>query len=117
MRSASRGKSENTRSMLRCRSARVALTYEPIRRFSTTVISGKMRRPSGTWTTPASTTWCDCIFSRSWPSNVIVPVVPDTMREMLRSVVDLPAPFEPTTVTISPFFTSRSMSQRTRRSP
>ena len=116
-RSARRGKSVKARSMFRCRSGRVALMKEPIRRFSRTVISGKIRRPSGTWTTPSSTTWCDSSLPRSFPSKVMVPDFGRTSRDTFFRVVDLPAPLAPSTVTISPWFTSRERPQSTWRSP
>ena len=87
-----------------------------MRRFSITVISGKIRRPSGTCTRPASTTWWGAILLMFWPSKVMVPEVGFTRREMFFRVVDLPAPLAPTTVTISPWLTSRSTSQSTLRS-
>ena len=43
------------------------------------------------------------------PSNVIAPRRGDTRPEMARIVVDLPAPFEPISVTISPSCTSSEM--------
>ena len=63
---------------------------------------GKMRRPSGDWQMPALTTsWpsLPLIFS---PLKLIEPERGLSSAEMARSVVDLPAPLEPMSVTISP---------------
>ena len=45
----------------------------------------------------------------SWPSKVMVPARARGVPQMVIISVDLPAPFEPMRVAISPFFTSRSM--------
>ena len=70
---------------------------------------GKMRRPSGDWAMPISaTSWP----ARPWisaPWKTIVPVRGGTMPEIERSVVDLPAPLAPMSVTISPSLTSIEM--------
>ena len=63
---------------------------------------GKMRRPSGEWAMPiAATSWPGRpVMSRPWKK--IRPVRGGTMPEIERSVVVLPAPLEPMSVTISP---------------
>ena len=81
-----------------------------------TVMRAKTRRPSGLWQTPSSTTWCGCMPSMRWPRNVIVPARGLSSPEMVRRVVDLPAPFEPMRVTISPSSIVRDAAQRVDRS-
>ena len=67
---------------------------------------GKMRRPSGDCAMPsAATSWPGSpVISTPW--NSMCPVLGGTMPEIERSVVDLPAPLEPMSVTISPWLTS-----------
>ena len=67
---------------------------------------GKMRRPSGECAIPISATSWPARVWISWPPKRIVPIFGGTMPEMERSVVDLPAPLEPMSVTISPSRTS-----------
>ena len=67
---------------------------------------GKMRRPSGEWAIPMSATSWPARVWISCPAKRIVPSFGGTMPEMERSVVDLPAPLEPMSVTISPSRTS-----------
>ena len=94
-------------------SSRIAARSErwkaPISRFSTTVMRGNSLRPSGDWAIPSFTTsWAGkCVMS--WPANVIVPRRGWFSPLIERSVVDLPAPFEPIRVTISPSCTSSEM--------
>ena len=64
---------------------------------------GKMRRPSGDWLMPRPT----IVVARRTPSiarpwKVTVPFLGRSSPEIVRSVVDLPAPLEPMSVTISP---------------
>ena len=81
----------------------------PISRFSSTVMRGKMRRPSGDWAIPISATWWPGMSWISRPSKTILPVRGGTIPEIERSVVDLPAPLAPISVTISPSWTSSEM--------
>ena len=67
---------------------------------------GKSRRPSGDWLMPILTTPCGASFVMSLPWNVIVPCRGWLSPLIERSVVDLPAPFAPISVTISPSRTS-----------
>ena len=86
-------------------------------RFSATVSSGKMRRPSGTWQIPRRTIRSG---ARPWmgrPSNRISPRRGGTMPLMAMSVVDLPAPLAPIRVTISPSSTRRLTSRRAWTAP
>ena len=74
--------------------------YAPSRRFSVTVSSTKVPRPSGTCAMPARAAASGPPLSasrraRSSRSGVTVP-------EIARSVVVLPAPFAPSTATTSP---------------
>ena len=83
----------------------------PRSRFSCTVRSGKIRRPSGTWLMPSATilfglsVWMGCPRKSTSPLRGGVP------PQMVISVVLLPAPLAPMSVTISPslmrMFTSR----------
>ncbi len=45
----------------------------------------------------------------SWPAKVTVPALAGVSPEMQRSVVDLPAPFDPMSVTTSPSSTVSEM--------
>jgi hypothetical protein len=79
----------------------------PIRRFSSTVSSGKTSRPSGTWASPRRITLSG---SRPWigvPSKITVPfwgsITPDTVRR----IVVLPAPLAPRMVTMEPRGTAK----------
>ena len=66
---------------------------------------GKQRRPSGDCEMPSATISCAGIVEMSWPRKRIAPVRGGVSPEMERSVVDLPAPLEPISVTISPSWT------------
>ena len=70
---------------------------------------GKMRRPSGDCAMPISATWWPAIVWISRPLNRIRPVRGGTIPEIERSVVVLPAPLAPISVTISPSRTSSEM--------
>ena len=74
----------------------------PISRFSVTDMRGNRRRPSGLWAIPFLTIVCGEAFVMSSPWNVIVPWRGWLRPLIERSVVDLPAPFAPISVTISP---------------
>ena len=65
-----------------------------------------MRRPSGDWEIPRWTISCGGVSPISSPSKRIDPSRGGVSPEMERRVVDLPAPFEPIRVTISPSLTS-----------
>ena len=67
---------------------------------------GKRRRPSGDCAIPASTISCADAWVMSSPRKLIVPVRGWLSPLIERSVVDLPAPFAPISVTISPSRTS-----------
>ena len=73
---------------------------------------GKMRRPSGTWIRPCATIAEGRARSIGAPPKRIAPRHGRSAPEMVRLSVDLPAPFEPSTATISPSFTARSMPRR-----
>ena len=78
-------------------------------RFSSTVISWKMRRPSGTCTSPLRTILSAGMCMMSSPMNLMEPVRERSKPERVFKVVDLPAPFAPISATISPSFTSKEM--------
>ena len=63
---------------------------------------GNRRRPSGTWVIPCATMASDVQPVMSTPCRATRPAVGRTIPQMALSSVDLPAPFEPTSVTISP---------------
>ena len=106
LRSARRGKSVNTWSMSSLIPGRSLRWKAPISRFSTTLIRGKSLRPSGAWAIPFLTILCgaSCVMSSPW--KVIFPLRGWLSPLIERSVVDLPAPFAPISVTISPSSTS-----------
>ena len=66
----------------------------------------KQCRPSGESAIPWATISCAGTRVMSSPSNVIVPALAGVRPEIERSVVDLPAPLEPISVTTSPSSTS-----------
>jgi hypothetical protein len=70
---------------------------------------GKHRRPSGDCSTPSWTISCGGIRSIEPPWKRMTPMRAGVRPEIERSVVDLPAPLEPMSVTISPSLTSRLM--------
>jgi hypothetical protein len=63
---------------------------------------GKQCLPSGDCEIPSRTTSCGAVSLISSPANRMEPCAGGVSPEMERSVVDLPAPFEPISVTISP---------------
>ena len=81
----------------------------PISRFSRTLIRENSRRPSGDWLIPSFTMSCGRRPTMSSPLNRILPRLGLLMPWIERSVVDLPAPFAPISVTISPSFTVSEM--------
>ena len=78
----------------------------PISRFSRTVRLPKTRRPSGQSAMPRDTILCAGTPTRLSPSNSIEPVRGRKIPATVFSVVDLPAPLAPMSVTISPALTS-----------
>ena len=81
----------------------------PISRFSVTLMRGKSLRPSGDCEMPRLTIWCGGIDVTSVPWKKILPLRGWLSPLIERSVVDLPAPFAPMSVTISPSCTSSEM--------
>ncbi len=67
----------------------------------------KQRRPSGTWAMPRPAIFCGGTVPIARPSKRIEPALGGVRPEIARSVVDLPAPFVPIRVTISPSSTVR----------
>ena len=70
---------------------------------------GKRRRPSGDCAIPSLTIPCGAAFVMSRPRNVIFPRRGWLSPLIERSVVDLPAPLAPMSVTTSPSFTVREI--------
>ena len=70
---------------------------------------GKHLRPSGDWQMPSRTISCGGSSEISSPASLIEPVRGGVRPEIERSVVDLPAPLEPISVTHSPSLTSSVM--------
>src|SRR5829696_1008324 len=77
----------------------------PSIRFSSTVNRGKIRRPSGECAKPRVSTSCAGVLSIRSPSNQISPDSGLIRPEMVRSVVVLPAPLVPRSVTTWPWST------------
>ena len=78
---------------------------------------GKIRRPSGTWPMPSATTsWLGTRWI-GFPSKKTVPDTGRTSPEIVRRVVDLPAPLAPSRATISPWSTARLTSRSARMGP
>ena len=71
-----------------------------------------MRRPSGACEMPRWTISWGGVSPTSSPSKLIDPSRGGVRPEIERKVVDLPAPFEPMRVTISPSLTSIEMPLR-----
>ena len=77
-----------------------------MRRLSSTLSSGNVPRPWGTWAIPARTMASADESTIDWPANVTFPerwIVP----EIARIVVVFPAPLAPSTTTISPSSTGK----------
>jgi len=68
---------------------------EPMSRFSSTVISTKSRRASGTWTMPASTSRNGSTVWIGLPSKWISPFRGQTRPDTVFRIVDFPAPLAP----------------------
>ena len=69
----------------------------------------KHLRPSGDWQIPRRTISCGGRCSIGWPARRMLPVRGGVSPEIERSVVDLPAPLEPMSVTHSPSSTVSEM--------
>ena len=106
-RSFSRGNRSNTQFKSSVRSS--LRRYAPIFRFSSTVMSGKIRRPSGTSVMPLDTIRLESMPVMSSSRKEIFPAEGFTSPAMARRVELLPAPLAPIRVTISPSGTSRLM--------
>ncbi|MCY1533853.1 hypothetical protein D9M68_692020 [compost metagenome] len=78
----------------------------PISRFSSTLMSGNTRRPSGAWAMPLLATKCADLRLMSWPRNRICPAAARGWPKIDISRVDLPAPLAPISATVSPSLTS-----------
>ena len=70
--------------------------------FSLTERPGNIRRPSGTWEMPSRTMASGPRPAIDLPSNRISPAAGFARPEIARSVVDLPAPLAPSSVTTCP---------------
>ena len=81
---------------------RAAGRYAPSARLSATVICANTRRPSGTIATPEVQTRCAGSRATSVPPTRISPAVRGCSPAIALTSVDLPAPFGPTTATVSP---------------
>ena len=75
-------------------------------RFSSTVSLANTPRPSGTIEMPFDTSKSARVREISSPSKDTVPARGSIKPDMVRSVVVLPAPFEPISAMISPVSTS-----------
>ena len=71
-------------------------------RFSSTVMWGKTRRPSGQWAMPRSRTCGGEQSAMSSPSNMMLPRAGRSSPEIARRVVLLPAPLAPIRATSWP---------------
>ena len=90
--------------------------YAPAWRLSSTVSSGNVPRPCGTWAMPIRTMSAGSLPTSSWPlkrNEPRVSIIPDSARR----VVVLPAPFAPRMTTTSPSFTSKSRPRSTSTGP
>src|SRR5712692_5672981 len=106
-RSARWGNNPNTHSRVSVFLARASAERAPRSRFSRTVMDGNSWRPSGTCAMPSATISAGERPLSRRPSSSMVPLRTGRSPEMARSVVVLPAPFEPTRATASPRRTSR----------
>ena len=89
----------------------------PASRFSRTVMFSSSIRPSGTWISPDCVMSCGSVPLSSWPSKRIVPRVGLSSPEIVRRVVDFPAPLAPIRVTIWPASTLRETPRSACTSP
>ena len=88
----------------------------PAIKFSSTLRSGNVPRPWGTWATPRRTMSAVRCPASSSPASRTEPSV-DTMAHSARSVVVLPAPLAPKITAICPSATEKSMPCSTWMSP
>ena len=82
---------------------------------TSTVMSGKMRLPSGTSDIPIVTILNGSIWLIFLPANITSPRVGWSTPAMVLSKVDFPDPLAPMMATASPFLTSIETSHRTCR--
>ena len=78
-------------------------------RFSRTLRLAKIPRSSGQMAMPALAIWSEALAMSSLPSNRADPARRSTIPMIDFSVVVLPAPFRPSSVTTSPSRTSKVM--------
>ena len=109
LRSNRRGNSSKIHSRVRSLRSLSRMQKAPRRRFSSTLMVPKTRRPSGDWAMPRFTTSWLGYLSRGLPSKMISPSQGRTRPLMDSRVVLLPAPLAPRMVTISPSSTCRSI--------
>ena len=102
-RSLRRGNRSYTSSMVFALS--VGSVKAPISRFSSTVIWGKICRPSGTCASFRVMILLGSVLRKSCPSKVTEPLAAFSSPVIVRSVVVFPAPLAPISETISPSFT------------
>jgi len=89
----------------------------PTRKFSSTLMSGKIMRPSGTSTMPCSTRWLLRNAPISAPSKRMTPARATIRPAIVLSNVVLPAPLLPRSAVIEPGATSRETPCSTSTSP
>ena len=87
---------------------RIGDGWPPSADFRARVMRGKIRRPSGAWAMPRRAITCAGRPVISSPSKMTRPDRARGWPKMVIISVDLPAPFEPMRVTISPRLTSTS---------
>ena len=110
-RSTSLGNSENMRSRLACSSPFARSGNAPRRRFSSTVRSPKIPRPSGTSAMPSSTICSAGKPFKLCPLSVTAPCTcPSQIPDTAFNSVDFPAPLAPRMTTISPGETCSAVS-------
>ncbi len=88
-----------------------------MRRFSRTSRSLNIRRPSGTCAMPRRTIPFGDRPTIGLPAYSMRPDAGLTMPEIAFSVVDLPAPFGPSSATIAPSSTASETSRSARTAP
>src|SRR4029077_6104637 len=88
-----------------------------MRRFSRTVRSGKMTRPSGTWVRPSRAIASAGMWSMGWQRRGMLPAAAWRRPLSARSVDDLPAPLGPSRASTSPSATVNERSRTAMISP
>src|SRR3989442_1383433 len=116
-RSARRGNMAKTSAIEAVSRARARGTRAPMRRLSTTVISGKTRAPSGTTATPRCTISSGARPSIRSPLKRIAPSRTGTRPRIALMTVVFPAPLGPIRLTTSPAVTTRLTPQSTCKAP